>query len=372
MSACLSDVRRSAAVERATTGRVAVRARVPPVRLRHRSHGHDAAAGERDTFVLELLQTESRRTCIQSCLQRRPQCAAAILIRTFATDTLQCELHTHNSETDANIRLQPLDAANATVIDKTVFEVLTKCPKQQPVEQLANDDADTSATDETRWSAWTECSKRCGGGETKRTRQTNEEQVKTCNTQPCHVARLAVQDGGQNYAQPQTNGAAATAPKPQVQAAWSEWGAWGQCTVSCGQGVQTRQRQCSTPGYCGQGAFQPSIHTSAQETRPRKSRARPARVPSGRRGARGRRAAPRAARAATRARAPAAAAAQATRRAIAPVRRARRRRVRRQLVHNGRWWLNDNSRGVVQAVLVGLLALLGVVWPRRVVAYAHV
>ncbi|KAK3083453.1 hypothetical protein FSP39_022988 [Pinctada imbricata] len=82
------------------------------------------------------------------------------------------------------------------------------------------------------WSAWGTCTVTCGGGTQDRTRTcTNPRpqyggapcsgttsQTQACNTQVCII------DG-----------------------AWSQWGAWGTCSVTCGTGKQSRSRTCSDP-----------------------------------------------------------------------------------------------------------------------------
>ena len=34
---------------------------------------------------------------------------------------------------------------------------------------------------------------------------------------------------------------------------WTEWTTWGECSKSCGSGVQARSRTCSNPSPAGDG-----------------------------------------------------------------------------------------------------------------------
>ncbi|XP_078375646.1 coadhesin-like isoform X1 [Oculina patagonica] len=88
----------------------------------------------------------------------------------------------------------------------------------------------------TDWSEWGDCSVTCGGGVQKRTRTCTSpppsgggptcieqdlgqaEEVQDCNTQDCAVP------GG-----------------------YTDWSKWGECSVTCGGGVQRRTRTCTSP-----------------------------------------------------------------------------------------------------------------------------
>ncbi|KAJ8045394.1 Thrombospondin-1 [Holothuria leucospilota] len=78
------------------------------------------------------------------------------------------------------------------------------------------------------WSDWTECSRSCGGGEQTRGRSCDRThfacngpdiQTRPCNNKPC----IQVIDGK-----------------------WSSWTPWT-CSVSCGNGTETRIRACNAP-----------------------------------------------------------------------------------------------------------------------------
>ncbi|KAK3592034.1 hypothetical protein CHS0354_019289 [Potamilus streckersoni] len=84
------------------------------------------------------------------------------------------------------------------------------------------------------WSPWTLCTVTCGYGLRNRSRTCNgpfyngtpcpgkSEETESCNTFSCPV------DGD-----------------------WKQWEEWGECSVTCGKGVQTRTRECITPLYGG-------------------------------------------------------------------------------------------------------------------------
>ncbi|XP_001626413.2 coadhesin isoform X2 [Nematostella vectensis] len=83
-----------------------------------------------------------------------------------------------------------------------------------------------------RWSGWHRCNKNCGGGIQYRYRTCtsprpanggrychgSSKQSRTCNTRPCRV------NGG-----------------------WSKWCSWHACSKTCGYGVRSRYRTCTSP-----------------------------------------------------------------------------------------------------------------------------
>ncbi|KAF5895199.1 brain-specific angiogenesis inhibitor 1-like, partial [Clarias magur] len=106
------------------------------------------------------------------------------------------------------------------------------------------------------WSRWSECSNECGGGVQVRSRACQPEdgicegvveEARACNPQPC-IGKMRQRsqglrsiiglrrDGGDEITIPQSDGAQ------------DQWASWSSCSVSCGEGWQSRIRNCLTSG----------------------------------------------------------------------------------------------------------------------------
>ncbi|KAI4806607.1 hypothetical protein KUCAC02_017425 [Chaenocephalus aceratus] len=125
------------------------------------------------------------------------------------------------------------------------------------------------------WSAWSTCSVTCGGGYRARTRgpiriHGTSQQFSACNLQACGEGGVC--PPGQQWKQCVKGAVSCTdltmdlgrnctpgcqCPHGTVQQVvdgqWSSWTPWGRCSVSCGAGLQSRYRFCSSPQRSGSG-----------------------------------------------------------------------------------------------------------------------
>uniref|UniRef100_H0WC62 Hemicentin-1 n=1 Tax=Cavia porcellus TaxID=10141 RepID=H0WC62_CAVPO len=99
------------------------------------------------------------------------------------------------------------------------------------------------------WSLWEECTKTCGRGNRTRTRTCNNPsaqhggrpcegnavEIIMCNIRPC-----------------------------PVHGAWSPWQPWGECSRSCGEGIQIRARLCNSPPPSFDGSYCSGPETQMQ------------------------------------------------------------------------------------------------------------
>ncbi len=152
---------------------------------------------------------------------------------------------------------------------KALLEVIEECNK--------NDCPEWSP-----WSEWTQCSKTCGGGQHRRFRQctdpiTNEEsfcsgdgeETESCNEEDCpywtewsewtacsktcgsggsktrvRQCKLLDEDSA-GCEGPDTSSEPCNEDKTCPE--WSPWTEWGQCTATCGGGIEKRIRDCLLP-----------------------------------------------------------------------------------------------------------------------------
>lgn len=91
------------------------------------------------------------------------------------------------------------------------------------------------------WSAFGTCTEDCGGGTQDRTR--------TCDNPP--PANGGADCVGDDIESSVCNEQAC--PEP-IDGGWSDWGDFGDCSVSCGDGVVTRNRTCTNPAPANGGA----------------------------------------------------------------------------------------------------------------------
>ncbi|KAI8496157.1 Thrombospondin type 1 repeat-containing protein [Branchiostoma belcheri] len=97
------------------------------------------------------------------------------------------------------------------------------------------------------WTAWGECTKTCGGGQQARSRECTDPA-------PAHGGKDC--DGGTHETQ-----ACNLKPCPE-DGVWGAWSDWGACSVTCGAGVEKRDRGCVGPAHGGK-----DCHGDREETR---------------------------------------------------------------------------------------------------------
>ncbi|XP_076471109.1 uncharacterized protein LOC143301006 [Babylonia areolata] len=99
------------------------------------------------------------------------------------------------------------------------------------------------------WSEWSDCSATCGGGESTRSRG--------CDSP-------SPQDGGATCSGPAKEKKSCATVVCPVHGGWGNWSTWSPCSVSCGDGTQSRERSCDSPVPANGGG---PCHGSSNQTR---------------------------------------------------------------------------------------------------------
>lgn len=116
------------------------------------------------------------------------------------------------------------------------------------------------------WTDWTRCSRDCGRGRQSRMRDcstvnkafincTGERvQVQDCNTHECPSKFPLHHHHALCHHAPLCNA---------VDGGWTRWSEWNQCSTTCGNGTQTRNRSCTDPipQYGGEDCSGDTIET---------------------------------------------------------------------------------------------------------------
>ncbi|KAH8297458.1 hypothetical protein KR044_012087 [Drosophila immigrans] len=126
------------------------------------------------------------------------------------------------------------------------------------------------------WSGWTDCSSKCGGGMQYKRRvykQPELSRIYNCNVPLYEERECQGEDCGlgetvnnaEDFEEFHLGGQQIPTYQRQAECQLSGWSAWSSCSVTCGEGFQTRYRQ-----YISRGAEEKcqSVHSvSLQETR---------------------------------------------------------------------------------------------------------
>ncbi|XP_052253419.1 thrombospondin-2-like isoform X2 [Dreissena polymorpha] len=86
------------------------------------------------------------------------------------------------------------------------------------------------------WSAWSDCTRTCGGGNRTRTRTCS-----TGNASEC-CENMAIDSCNRESLQSRE------CINNDCYGNWEEWRPWSACSVSCGEGQQSRDRMCGPEG----------------------------------------------------------------------------------------------------------------------------
>nr|XP_022339841.1 semaphorin-5B-like isoform X4 [Crassostrea virginica] len=100
------------------------------------------------------------------------------------------------------------------------------------------------------WGSYGSCTVTCGGGTQQRSR--------SCNSP-------APQYGGANCAGSGVSSQSCNTHNCPIDGAWSSWGAYGTCSVTCGGGTQSRPRTCTNPTPQFGGASCVGASSSSQD-----------------------------------------------------------------------------------------------------------
>uniref|UniRef100_A0A8C1LHD0 Adhesion G protein-coupled receptor B1b n=1 Tax=Cyprinus carpio TaxID=7962 RepID=A0A8C1LHD0_CYPCA len=107
------------------------------------------------------------------------------------------------------------------------------------------------------WGRWSECSNECGGGVQVRSRVCQPEdgvcegvveEGKACNPQPC-IGQSHRSQGLRSIIGQRRDADGTIMANQAPQKGQETWSSWSVCSVSCGEGLQTRTRSCMTSTY---------------------------------------------------------------------------------------------------------------------------